>query len=292
MKSCKIAEFINLKLVGDNSEIKKARSMSAVEENSITYAGKLDENFINKVNGLSEVFVVADKVYKDRITCAHVISNNPRLDFIKIVREFFSDKGSGPVIHKSAVVEVGAKIGKGVSLGVNCFVGKDVEIGNDTKIHNNVVLVGKVSVGQKCVIKSGAVIGEEGFGFEYDENNEPLHFPHVGDVLIGDNVFIGSNTTIERATMDSTIICNNVKIDDLVQIGHNSFISDNTMIMAGAVICGGAFIGKNCWVAPNVSVKQKLKVGNNAYIGLGSVVIKDVAPNTTVAGVPAKELKK
>ncbi len=292
MKSSRIAKFIGLELFGNDIEIKNVKSMSGIENNSITYAKKLDQDFVKKVNELSEVMVIADKSYKDKLTCTCVLSDNPRLDFIKTIREFFSKNNVIKPIYESAVIEKGAKIGKNVSIGANCFISKDVEIGDETRIHHNVIILGAVRIGKRCVVKSGAVLGEEGFGFEYDDNKEPLHFPHIGEVIIGNNVFIGSNTTIERATMDATIVCDNVKIDDLVQIGHNSTIYDNTMIMAGTIICGGVLIGKNCWIAPNVSIKQKLKIGDNACVGLGSVVIRDVLSGATVAGVPAKELKK
>lgn len=292
MNSLKIAKFINAELIGKDVPVTSPRSMSNIDLNCVTYAKKFDEAFLNTANKLSDLLVIACSEYKGKLTCAHIISENPRLDFIKVVREFFSYQVSKNGVHKSAVIEEGASVGSNVSVGANCFIGSNVVIGEGTRIHHNVTIVGKVTIGKECIIKSGAVIGEEGFGFEYDENNEPLHFPHIGEIVLGDRVFIGSNSTIERATIDKTIVSNNVKIDDLVQIGHNCFVGDNTMVMAGSILCGGVTIGKNCWIAPNVSIKQKLNIGDNAYVGLGSVVIRDVSASVTVAGVPAKELKK
>lgn len=287
-----IAAFIGSKLIGEDRAITKPSSMKNVSDSCVVYAKTLDKCFLSKANSISNIFVVASVQYKEQLTCPHILSNNPRLDFIKIVKQFFLSTDTNFVIHKTAVVEEGAKISSNVSVGANCFIGKEVVVGSGTRIHHNVVIVGDVNIGKDCVIKSGAVIGEEGFGFEYDENGVPLHFPHRGEIIIGNGVFIGSNSTVERATIDKTIINDNVKIDDLVQIGHNCFVDENTMVMAGSILCGGATIGKNCWIAPNVSIKQKLNIGDNAYIGLGSVVLRDVLPGVTVAGVPAKELKK
>ena len=126
--------------------------------------------------------------------------------------------------------------------------------------------------------------------FERNELGEPVHFPHFGDVIVGNNVFIGSNTTVERATLGSTVIEDNVKIDDLVQVGHNSHIGEGSMITVGAIVCGGAELKPQSYLAPNVTVKEKVTMGYRGFAGIGAVVLKDVADNTVVAGVPAKEI--
>ena len=120
------------------------------------------------------------------------------------------------------------------------------------------------------------VIGQPGFGFEKDENGQPIHFPHLGKIKIGNHVYIGANTAIDRATLNSTIIGDHVKIDNLVHIAHNVIIDDCSYIIAGTILGGGVHVGKDCWLAPNVSVKQQLHVGNGSLVGLGAVVIKDV----------------
>lgn len=291
--SCsKIALHVKGELKGKDITITHPSSMSGISKNCVTFSKTFNEDFLNKANDLAELLVIVSPEYEDKLTCSHIISQNPRLDFIRTVREFFANQDLKKSIHPTAIIEDGAKIGNSISIGADCYIGSGVSIGDGTEIHHNVVIIGDVRIGKDCIIKSGAVIGEDGFGFEYDENGEPLRFPHIGRIVIGDNVFIGSNSTVERATIDETKIGNNVKIDDLVQIGHNCIIGDNTMIAAGTITCGGCVIGQGCWVAPNVSIKQKLRVGDGSYIGLGSVVIRDVDPGTTVAGVPAKELKK
>jgi UDP-3-O-[3-hydroxymyristoyl] glucosamine N-acyltransferase len=109
--------------------------------------------------------------------------------------------------------------------------------------------------------------------------------------VLEDGVWLGACTTIERATLGTTRLCANVKVDDLVQIGHNTTTGANTLIMANTVICGGAFIGRDCWIAPNSVIKQKVHIGNRVTVGLGAVVIRDVPDGVVVAGVPAKPLQ-
>lgn len=152
--------------------------------------------------------------------------------------------------------------------------------------------MGNVIIGEECNIKSGVVIGQAGFGFEKDENGIPIHFPHLGRIVIGNNVYIGANTVIDRATLTSTIIGDHVKIDNLVHIAHNVIIGDYSYIIAGTILGGGVHIGKNCWIAPNVSIKQQLSIGDNALVGLGAVVLKNVDDNMIVVGNPAKILEK
>ena len=149
-----------------------------------------------------------------------------------------------------------------------------------------------MKVGKNCVIKDNTVIGSEGFGFEYDEKGIPMHFPQIGEVVIGDNVWIGSNTTIERGTFEKTVIGNNILIEDVVQIGHNCIIGNNTFISGGVIICGSVIVGKNCWLAPNSVIREGIQIGDRGFVGLGAVVVKDVPEGDIVVGNPAKKFEK
>jgi len=148
----------------------------------------------------------------------------------------------------------------------------------------------KITIGKNCNIKKGVVIGGEGFSYRKDENRINQHITNIGGVVIGDNVDIGSGTMVDRGILTDTVIENNVKIDNLVHIGHNCTIGEGTMITAGAVLGGGVVIGKNCFIGLNSCIKQRIKIGDDSLVGMGAVVIKDVPPNTTVIGNPAKPL--
>ena len=134
-------------------------------------------------------------------------------------------------------------------------------------------------------------IGSEGFGF-IPINKELYHLPHVGSVLIGDNVWIGSNTTIEKSHIDQTIIEDHVKIDDLVQISHNTIIKEFTQISSSCMIAGKAKIGKNCWISPNSVIDVGCKIGDNCIVGTSSLVRKNFPNNCVIIGCPAKVLRK
>ncbi len=142
------------------------------------------------------------------------------------------------------------------------------------------------------LLKYGAncVIGAAGFGYERDENNIPVSMPHLGNVKIGEYVEIGSNVCIDRAVVGSTVIGDNVKIDNLTHVAHGAKIGKNTLIVAGAVIGGSVEIGENCFIGMNASIKNKVKIGNNVIIGAGAVVLKDVPDGEVWVGNPARQL--
>lgn len=146
-------------------------------------------------------------------------------------------------------------------------------------------------IGDDCIIKSGAVIGQDGFGFERDESDLPFRIKHLGKVIIGNNVEVGSGTTVCKGTLNDTIINDYVKIDDHVHIAHNVIIKKGAMIIACAEISGGVVINENAWIGPNASIIQKLVIGKKSIVGIGANVIKSVADFTVVAGNPAKKIR-
>lgn len=287
-----IADYLQLPLNGEDVSIKCYAQLSSPLPHSVVFAKKYNDALVCQLNSSDNILAIVTPEYANRLTCSHIISDNPRLDYIRILSHFFTQEKAKGFIHPTANIEPGATIGKDVFIGAGCYVSAQCVIGNGCILHPNVVLDNHVVLGDSCEIKSGAVLGQEGFGFERNEDGEPTHFPHFGDVIVGNNVFIGSNTTVERATLGSTIIEDNVKIDDLVQIGHNSHIGEGSMVTVGAIVCGGAILKPQSYLAPNVSVKEKVTIGSKGFAGLGAVVLKDVADNAIVAGVPAKEINR
>lgn len=214
---------------------------------------------------------------------SNLICPNPRLYFAEAVllleREIgFVWSDDAPMIDDS------------VKIGRNVVIGKGVTIGRETIIYNNVVIGDEVSIGSNCVIKSGSIIGEEGFGFERDKNGQAIRLLHLGKVKIGNNVEIGSLTTVCRGTLGSTTVCDGVKIDDHVHVGHNVTVGHDTFITACVELSGGVRIGKRAWIAPNSSVLNQLVIGDDAMVGLGSVVIRNVDSDAVVVGNPARIL--
>lgn len=146
--------------------------------------------------------------------------------------------------------------------------------------------------GKNCRIKPGVILGEEGFGFERDEQGRPLRFPHFGRVVLGDEVEVGANTVVSRGALSDTTIGAYTKIDDLVYIAHNCQIGERVMIAGGAKLCGGVTVGKDAWIGAGACIKQNIQIGAGAVIGMGAVVISDVPAFATVAGNPARILEQ
>lgn len=216
---------------------------------------------------------------------AVLYANNPRLAFTKALRwleseNLFESTDKLPQVHPTAKISPLAYIGKGVVVGRGSTVG------------NFVVLADGVKIGEYCVIKSGSVIGENGFGFERDEDGRPLRIPHLGSVVLGDRVEIGSLNTVCKGTLGNTIVGDDVKTDDHVHIAHNCIIHSGVLLTACVELSGGVEIMENAWVGPNSSVIQKAKIGANAFVGIGANVTKNVESGDVVAGNPAKVLRK
>jgi UDP-3-O-[3-hydroxymyristoyl] glucosamine N-acyltransferase len=234
---------------------------------------------------------VCDAETAARTSVPAVVCENPRLAFIRVLNEFFSPPRAVGV-HPTAIVAPGAVVGRGASIGAYARIGPQAVLGDDCTIGSGVAIEAQVTLGDRCVVKPNSVLGGQGFGFEYDQAGAPVHFPHLGRIVLEDDVWIGACSTIELAGLGTTRLGRGVKVDDLVQIGHNVTVGCGTLIMAGAVLCGGVVVGQQCWIAPGSIVKQKVRIGNRVTVGLGAVVLKDVADGLVVAGVPAKPLVK
>lgn len=291
MKSSEIASYLNRPFAGNDIEIKGFSSLSNLVDGTVVFAKKYTKECVEILNCAHNILAIVCVGYES-ITAPHIVSPNPRLDFLRVVGAFFAEKDIPSGIHPTANIEEGAIIGQNVSIGAHCYIGPKVKVGDNTTILPNCSIYGKVTIGCDCYIKPGVVIGGPGFGFENDENGVPVHFPHTGEVIIGNHVYIGANTTIDRATIDVTIIEDNVKIDNLVHIAHNCKIHTNSMIIAGAVLCGGDEIGEGSWIAPNSSIHQQVKIGNKCTVGIGSVVLKNVKEGRTVFGNPAMKVEQ
>jgi UDP-3-O-[3-hydroxymyristoyl] glucosamine N-acyltransferase len=180
--------------------------------------------------------------------------------------------------------------GNNVVIGKNCIIGK-VKIGNDTIIYGNNHIFNSVIIGSNVKIYPGAVIGGPGFGFVKNHLSETIRFPHIGGVVIGDNVEIGANTVIDRGALEDTVIGDNTKIDSMVHIGHNVKIGKNSIICSNTTISGSVEIGENVWISPNCVIRDHLKIADNSFIGIGSVVVHSILKPKKVFGNPAKELR-
>jgi UDP-3-O-[3-hydroxymyristoyl] glucosamine N-acyltransferase len=199
--------------------------------------------------------------------------------------------GTGAVVEAHAVVEDGAVIGKAVRIGANVFIGHHAKIGNMSHIYPNVVIREHVQIGQRVIIHSGTVIGSDGFGYEIIDGKH-VKIPHVGSVLIEDDVEIGANTCVDRGRFKNTIIRKGTKIDNLVQIAHNVVIGENCVVVSQVGISGSTELGKNVVVAGQAGIVGHVSVGDEAVICARSGVSKTVPTKAVVLGEPAKPIQE
>ena len=220
-----------------------------------------------------------------------VTVNNPRLVFAKLLQRF-AVRFKEPTIHPTTVIGENCNIPNSVSIGCFTTIGDNVTIGEDSVIRNNVTINDDMQIGDRVIIKSGAVIGEEGFGFDHEEDGSPFRVPHIGLVIIGADVEIGSLTTVCRGTLGNTEICDYAKIDDHVHIAHNVIIGERTIIAACAEISGSVIVDNDVWIGPGSVVTNGVHISKDCYIGIGTNVMTNASPGTKLIGFPGKHMPK
>lgn len=190
-----------------------------------------------------------------------------------------------------AYVSAHAKVGDNTQLHPHVFVGDNVTIGKNCIIHSGVKIYADCVIGDHVTLHSGVIIGADGFGFAPNSENSYNKVAQIGNVIIEDHVEVGSNTTIDRATLGSTIIRKGVKLDNLIQVAHNVEIGENTVIASQTGIAGSTKIGKNCMIAGQVGIIGHLTIGNEVKIAAQSGVSKNIPDGNIVQGSPAFDYK-
>ena len=282
--------------------------------NNIKDANKGEITFFNNLNYEKEakyckasICIVSDKVSKylnkDIIS---IVSKNPLIDFYKVVNLFYPNSSIDN--EKITLLKnMGKFLKKKISIGKNTLIDKSASIGFNTIIGNNVIIKSNVHIGKNCrigsnviiensllgdniIVKSGTLIGQTGFGFNF-EKKKRIKFPHIGRVIIENDVLIGSFCTIDRGSLTDTIIGECTSIDNQVQIAHNVKIGNFCMIAAQSGIAGSTIIGNNVKIGGQTGISGHLSIGNNVKIGGKSGVISDIEDNQTVMGYPAKSIR-
>jgi UDP-3-O-[3-hydroxymyristoyl] glucosamine N-acyltransferase len=282
-----VAEYLNRDLQGPDFWVERAATVDGPRENSMVFAAG---PWPAALEGRSNILVLCSQPPQGASSLSHIVCPDPTLDFVTVVLEFFVgelERGIDP----RAVVDPSAEIGRGVHIGPHAVVGPLVKIGKNTVVMSHAVINGEVEIGADCVIKSNAVIGSEGYWFVKDAKGRPIHVPQLGTIRIGNQVWVGSNSTIERSDFRATVIEHNVKIDDLVHVGGGCHLTEGCMITAGTVLGRNVVVGAGSWLAPNVSVREQVRIGANVLVGLGSVVLRDLADGGVFAGAPARFLR-
>jgi UDP-3-O-[3-hydroxymyristoyl] glucosamine N-acyltransferase len=200
--------------------------------------------------------------------------------------------GENAYIGEFAWIGENVKIGKNAQIHPQVYIGENVTIGDDCLLYPGVKIYQGCVIGHSCTLHGGVVIGSDGFGFAPQDDKNYRKVPQVGNVILEDHVEVGSNTTIDRATLGSTIIRRGVKLDNLIQVAHNVEIGENTVIAAQSGISGSTRIGKNCMIGGQVGFVGHLTIGDNAKIGARSGVEGTVKPDAVIFGAPAIDAPK
>jgi UDP-3-O-[3-hydroxymyristoyl] glucosamine N-acyltransferase len=292
-----ILDFVgNYKLLGERTDkpFTSFRSLKDADTESITWV-KIDLR--NKNKCLMETkasLIIAPPDFQIDIPLKNkclILVENPKLIFVRLIKKFFDDSDVTLAgIHDSSIISSDAQIGEGSYIGPFCSIGKAV-IGKNAKIGASCVILDGVTIGDNVKIKSFTIIGKEGFGLAKNVQGEWERFPHIGRVTIGNNVEIGAHVSIDRGTLGLTTIYDGVKIDDSCHIAHNISVGENTIIIGHTIIGGSTVIGKNCYISYGVTILNGIIIHDNAYIGLGSVVINNISQGKRVFGNPAKKIE-
>jgi len=301
-----ISEILNGEIVGNpNEEVFKLSKIEEGEKGSLTFLSNLKYRQYLYTTKASVAIVNKDFVLEKTIEATLIKVDDSYKAFSKLLEYYNQIKLHKSGIETPSFMHETAKLGIDIYLGAFSYISQNVCVGNNVKIYPNVfigdnVIIGdnttifagakiysETEIGTNCTIHSGVIIGSDGFGFVPDENGNYNKIPQIGNVIIEDYVDIGSATTIDRATLGSTIIRKGVKLDNQIQIAHNVEIGRNTVIAAQTGIAGSTKIGENCQIGGQVGIVGHITIGNNVRIQAQSGIGRSLKDNAVVQGSPA-----
>jgi UDP-3-O-[3-hydroxymyristoyl] glucosamine N-acyltransferase len=307
MTLAEVAEFIGGDVVGDGStELTAVAGIREAREGELTFVS--NPRYERYVAGTSASAVVVSRDYSGDAPdgTALILVDDPYDAFARAMTLFAPagdtvDEG----IHPSAVIAESARLGEGVAVGAHVvvrsdatigdgsrvhagsFVGRSAVIGKDTTLYPNVTIRDRCVLGDRVIVHSGTVIGSDGFGFALS-GCEHTKVPQIGNVVIEDDVEIGANVCIDRATLGSTRVCRGSKIDNLVQIAHNVEIGEGSIVVAQVGISGSTRVGRGVVLAGQAGIVGHIEIGDGAIVAAQAGVTKSVPPGERVSGYPAR----
>ncbi|WP_417941643.1 UDP-3-O-(3-hydroxymyristoyl)glucosamine N-acyltransferase [Flavobacterium sp. RS13.1] len=300
-----IAGILEGEVVGNpKAEVSRLSKIEEGEEGSLTFLA--NPKYINYIyTTKASITIVNDSfVPESEITTTLIKVEDAYASFSKLLEFYNQVKLNKSGIEQHAFLTEGTKYGENLYLGSFSYVGQNVTLGDNVKIYpnsfigDNVVIGDNVYIfagakiysetviGNNCTIHSGTIIGADGFGFAPNEDGEYSKVPQIGNVIIEDNVDIGANTTIDRATLGSTIIRKGVKLDNQIQIAHNVEIGKNTVIAAQTGVAGSTKIGENCMIGGQVGIAGHLVIGNNVRVQAQSGIARNIKDDEILQGSP------
>jgi UDP-3-O-[3-hydroxymyristoyl] glucosamine N-acyltransferase len=292
-----IAEKFGGVVVGDGDiQISRMSSLANAKQGELSFLANSKYRSLLKTTMASAVVVGQED--RDATTLPRIVADNPYAYFARVSTLLNPDVAVEIGVHPTAFVHASVKLPATVSIGAHAYVGAEVQLGEDvsigpgcvvhervavgahSRLHANVTIYPACEIGQYCVLFAGAVIGADGFGYA-EENDMWVKIPQIGRVVIGDHVDVGANTTIDRGALDDTIVENGVKLDNLIQIGHNCRIGAHTVIAGCVGIAGSARIGRHCKIGGAAMILGHLEIADEVTISPGSMITRSVTKSDT-----------
>ena len=299
-----ILKCIGQKKSKNNSKVNDISDLESASKNDISFFHT--RKYLEKIKNTKSRLVITNQKLKKIVpkNIRIILVSNVLLATAKVTSLFYPDALDD--IFDDDVFPINKKKFKGIKFGNNVLLGKNVKIGKNCFIGHNTIIEHNVSIGDNCKIGNnvliknclmgsntnildGAIVGKKGFGFF--PGNKNIRYPHIGAVIIGDNVEIGCNNTIDRGSLSNTVIGDGTFLDNQVHIGHNVRIGKNCIITGQVGFAGSSSIGNNVMIGGQAGISGHLKIGDNVQIGGGSGVIKNIPSNTKVMGYPAKNIR-
>lgn len=295
-----IIEFLgsDIKTIHGNPEgiyINKLSDPQNVDETTLDWVSdrRSDKQSLAEGSNAKAIVVTSDVTYTESLRKQGkilVVVANPKMAIAKVGSHFFVDKPK-PQIHPTAIIHPEAIIGNDIVIGPYCVIGK-CKIGNNCVLDANVVLYDNTTIGNNVYIHSGAIIGTDGLGCEREADGTLVKFPHLGGVVIEDNVDIGASCQIAKGALSNTIIGKGSKLNVGCFIAHNTIIGNNVWISPKVNIAGSCKILNNVTIFSGVIIREQTTIGSFSIIGMGTVVTKNIPAGETWVGNPAKKLSK
>lgn len=301
-----IAGILEGEVIGNpNAEVYKLAKIEEGTPGSLTFLA--NPKYINYIYSTAATIAIVNKSFEPEqaVSTTLIKVDDAYKSFSKLLEYYNQIKLMKSGIEQPSVISEGTTYGDDLYLGSFCYVGKNVKIGNNVKIYPNSFIGDNVEIGDNCIlfagvrvysetvlgkrvtIHSGTVVGSDGFGFAPQEDGSYKKVPQIGNVIIEDDVEIGSCSTIDRATLGSTIIRKGVKLDNHIQIAHNVEIGENTVIASQTGIAGSTKVGKNCMIGGQVGIVGHITIGDNVKIQAQSGIAKSLKDGEVVQGSPA-----
>jgi UDP-3-O-[3-hydroxymyristoyl] glucosamine N-acyltransferase len=304
-----LSERFDLQLKGDGAyEVSSVATLQSAGPEQISFLS--NRAYRKQLPDTLAGAVILGENDADACPVNYLLSDNPYVSYARIARLFDTRPATNPGVHASAVVdptaelgegvhiganaviEAGCKIGRGSSIGPCCVVGAGSTVGEGCSFAANVTITHRVTIGKRVIIHPGAVIGADGFGIAFAGDHWEK-VPQLGSVVIGDDCEIGANTAIDRGAIEDTVLEEDVRIDNLVQVGHNVHIGAHTAIAGCAGIAGSTHIGRNCLVGGGTGIEGHIVIADGVTVGAMSALQKTITESGGIWGsaVPARPLR-